>query len=164
MSEVSTAGRGKIGYCKLCAWSEEPALNKLMKAGKTAAECREWAQSKFGFNFNRQTFYEHKKHITAPEDKVVAFANRQQRGLQPVIKRATNQTFLEAVRDIGMAQAEANPELVTIDHALKATQILESSKNKSTEVTLILAQVVTGHRPDIELEGDYREVGTTPDE
>jgi hypothetical protein len=158
LSEVSRRGFGKVGYCKLCAWSEEPSLNKLMKAGKNAAECRQWAKDKFGFTFNRQTFYAHKEHITAPEDKVVAFADRQSRGLQPVIKRSTNKDFLEAVRDIGMAHAEADPELVTIDHALKAAQILEQSKSKQSDITLILAQVVTGHAPDVIVEGEAREV------
>jgi hypothetical protein len=159
MSKAQLPGRGfgKPGYCKLCAWEEEPALNKLMKAGKNAAECARWAKDKFGFEFNRQTFYNHKGHITAPEDKVVAYAE-QKKLEKPVIRTATNRDFLQAVRDIGYTRALDNPDEISIDHALKAASILETSKQKQSDITLIFAQVVTGHAPDIVVEGTAREV------
>lgn len=131
-----------------------------MKNGKNAAECERWAKDKFGFTFNRQTFYRHKEHITAPEDKVVAYAERARADV-PVIRNATNKQFLEAVRDIGYTQAVNDPESVTLEHALKAAGLLEQSKQKSGDITLVFAQVVTGHQPDVVIEGTAREVGAT---
>jgi hypothetical protein len=158
LAGVSRKGFGRPGFCKLCAWEHEPELNKLMKAGRNAAQTAQWAKDKHGFTFNRQTFYSHKGHITAPEDKVIAYADREKRGLQPVIRNATNKQFLEAVRDIGYTQAMNDPESVSLDHALKAAGLLEQSKQKTGDITLVFAQVVTGHSPDVIVEGEAREV------
>lgn len=141
---------GKAGYCKLCRWDEEPELNRLIKAGKNAAECARWAKGKFGFTFTRQTFYSHKEHLAAPQDKVVAAAAGRRR--EKVIPKATNKEFLEAVRDLAFANALEDPDSVTLEQGLKAASILESSKQKAGDITLILAQVVTGQRPDVLVE------------
>lgn len=157
---VSRKGWGRPGYCRLCAWEHEPELNRHLKNGKNAAECARWALDKYGFTFNRQTLYSHRGHITAPEDKVVAYAERK-RAEVPAIRNATNKQFLEAVRDIGYTQAVNDPESVSLEHALKAAALLEQSKVKTGDITLIFAQVVTGHSPDVVVEGEAREIAST---
>lgn len=156
---VSRAGFGRPGYCKLCAWEHEPELNKLIKAGRNSTEIREWARDKFGLTFNRQTLYSHKDHLKAPEDKVVALVE-QKKAQKPVLPRqVTNRQFLEAVRDLGMMRALEHPDEISVDHALKAAQIIESSKEKRADITLILAKVVTGNVAEVvEVEGEVREV------
>ena len=153
-------GAGKPGFCKVCAFEHEPEINQKLKAGYNAARINEYTQDKWGFSANRQTWYSHKKHITAPEDKVVSLVARKKSEM-PVIRKTTNRQFLEAVRDLGMTRAMDNPEEISIDHALKATQILENSREKSGDITLILARVVMDRMSpaDVIVEGEVVEVG-----
>lgn len=164
-TQLPGKGFGKTGYCKLCHWEHEPELNRLIKAGKNAADCDRWATDKFGFHFTRQTFYKHKEHVekgvTVGQSKaVVPIAP----GGKLQIRKGSNREFLETIRDIGLAKAELDPDAVSIDQSLKAAQILETSKQKQTDLTIVFAQVVTGQRPDIVVEGTAREVGAAPSE
>lgn len=140
---------GKAGFCKLCRWDHEGELNAKIKAGQNAAECLRWAKDKYDFTFTRQTLYTHKEHLKAPEEKVIEAAGRVRR--EKVIPK-TNREFLEAVRDLAISNALDDPDSVTLEHGLKAASILESSKQKQGDITLILAQVVTGHQPDVLVE------------
>lgn len=157
---VSQRGIGKLGYCKLCASEIEPELNKRLKADWKVPAIQEW-MAKFTkpdgrpMYANRQTIYAHKKHITSPEARVVSYAQRAREN--PVIKAASNRQFLEAVRDIGFQRANDNPEEITIGDALKAVQIMESTKEKTGDVYFILASVMARSEP-LAIEGTAVEV------
>lgn len=152
---TSRAGLGKTGYCSICASDLEPEINKRLKTNWNSTKLNEWL-SKFQdasgktVYFNRQTIYKHKKHITAPEDKVVSFAAKAQ--ANPVIKTASNRQFLEAVRDIGMQRAIQNPDEISIGDALKAVQIMENTKQNTGDTYYILAQIMTGAIPALPAE------------
>ncbi len=149
-------GSSKPGYCKLCAWEHSPELDKGIRSGWNAAQAQEWAK-KYVYAFNRQTFYSHKPHALTPEQRVVQIAKTKTQALQ--IKRGSNTSFLEAVRDIGYAKAIDDPDAISIDHALKATQLLESRKDKSSDQLNILISIVTGQQPQpIIIEGTAQEV------
>lgn len=160
VAAVSRKGIGKLGYCSLCASEIEPELNKRLKADWKAPAIQEW-MAKFTkpdgrpMYANRQTIYAHKKHITSSQDRVVSYAQRAREN--PVIKTASNRQFLEAVRDIGFQRAQDNPEEITISDALKAVQIMESTKEKTGDVYVILASVMARNEPVV-IEGTGVEV------
>lgn len=151
---VSRAGYGKPGYCKLCAFSEVGELNAHLKEGWNARQINDWLNT-FGTRANRQTIYAHKSHITDPQDKLVAYAER----APVVIKNSSTEDFLQALQDIGFSKAVADPESVTIDHALKAAQIKVAAKKEGDSIQIVLAQVFTGRLPHMDIvEGEAREV------
>lgn len=151
---VSTAGYGKPGYCRLCAWIHEAELNERMRAGWNARQINDW-MAKFNFSANRQTIYKHREHITSKADKLVAYAERSQAVAPTTV---TNQQFLSAVRDLGMKNALADPDSITVRDALKAVQIMESQKQSENNVLILLAQVMTGNAPPTVLDGVAEEV------
>lgn len=151
---VSTAGYGKPGYCRLCAWVHEPELNDRMRAGWNARQINDW-MAKFGFSANRQTIYKHREHITSKADKVVAYAERSQLAAPTTV---SNQQFLSAIRDLGMKNALADPDAVTVRDALKAVQIMENQKQSGDNVLILLAQVMTGNAPPTVIDGVAEEM------
>jgi hypothetical protein len=78
--------------------------------------------------------------------------------MNPVIKNATTDQFLEAIKDIGFRRAQQNPDEVTVDHALKAASILSQKKENGTNVFLLMAKVITGNAPAVVVEGQSEEV------
>jgi hypothetical protein len=152
---ISKAGYGKQGYCKLCSFAEVDAVNDRLKRGFNARQVNDFLRQ-YGMQVNRQTIYAHKDHITHPADKVVAAAEKAR--MNPVIKNATTDQFLEAIKDIGFRRAQQNPDEVTVDHALKAASILSQKKENGTNVFLLMAKVITGNAPAVVVEGQSEEV------
>lgn len=75
---------------------------------------------------------------------------------------STNEQYLEAIRDLGYKRAVENPEEVTIDHGLKAAQVLASQKRGGGDTIILLAKVFTGGGlPDV-IDGEYQEVQNQP--
>lgn len=153
------------GYCKVCSFAHEAEINDKLRAGYNARQINDYTKAKWGFSATRQTWYSHKGHISASKPK----AGEDETPKAPPIRRSSNKAFLEYIRDAALANAEANPSTITTEQGLKAASILEQSKQKASDITLILAQVVTGHRPDVLVEppavpqiteGTYREVAT----
>jgi hypothetical protein len=150
---------GTTGACKICRFTHEGELNAKYLAdpkGFNAATAALLAKTKWGFSFTRQTWYAHVKyHLRAAEDRFVEKANTQlvrtQRGL---IKDTTNDQFLQAVIDLGLQKALDTPESVTVEHALKAVSIREQRKERVNNLTLVLAQFITGQRPAYIVEGE----------
>lgn len=151
LAVVSKAGFGKPGYCKICASALLPQINKMIKEGQNAAKIGRWAKE-FGLTFARQTLYAHKEHITDPKTSFVQQARR-----NPVVKNVSTRQFLEAIRDSAAAKAVADPDAVSIDHGLKAAQILSNDKKGAEGIKLILMSVMVG-RADEVIEGEYTDV------
>lgn len=153
-------GYGQPGYCKVCDTKIVGEANGRLKAGQTVAMVQRWAESK-GVKLHRTTWYRHVEHMRSGRDKVVQVA-RTVREMDKMT-RVTNTEFLEAVRDIGYANARAEPESVNLGHALKAVQIMETTKDRGRDVLVILARAMTGHdiapmlNPPME-EGEYKEL------
>jgi len=157
---VST-GRGHRGYCRICDHPAAQFLNQKYEAdppdakGKTgfnAAKARAFAAT-LGLTFDRATWYSHVKHITHP---LVTLA--QEARNNPVVIPRTNQGVLEMIRDIGIKRAVENPEEVTIDHAIRAADILEGKKLGSETVIAIIARFMASAKPE-EIAGEDVIVG-----
>ncbi len=148
---VAKTGFGSPGYCKICASSLLPQINKMIAEGANAAKIARWAKE-FNFTFARQTLYAHKEHITDPRTSFVDKARR-----NPVIKKVSNNQFLEAIRDAAAAKAVEAPELVSIDHGLKAAQILQNDKKGADGIMLVLMKVMSGNQEDV-VEGEFTDV------
>lgn len=151
-----------LSTCKICVHPEAPRFIKGAreggKSGKgwNAAEAAEAAKV-FGFTFTRQTWYAHVGHLDNAEERVLTAAKKAGRaGLVPV--KSTNPQFLEAIRDIAMAKALADPDSVSIDQGLKAAAILENKKDRGQDSLAILVQFTVGAPPPVYVEGVVREV------
>lgn len=143
------------GYCKICASPYATPINKLLADGKNSTEIATQMEP-FGFDFTRKTLSIHKKHITSPKQTLVERA-----AANPVIVPKSNRAVLEAIRDLGMANALQYPEQVTVDHALKAAGELQRAETKGETVQVILAKVVMQQlAPDVTgyIEGEYTEL------
>lgn len=88
----------------------------------------------------------------------------------PEIKRVSHTDFLEAVVSAGAKRVEENPDDVTIDQSIRASQVLESRKDKSGDALNILVLALTGNRPlqlasdDDVIEGTYELLTATQEE
>lgn len=157
-------GFGRKGYCSICV---SPNAAEYIKGARTggksgdgwnAAEFRVFAE-KNGEGWSRQTFYEHKRHSKSPEMRVIQAAQLVRSGEKGVaISKRSNTDVLEAIRDIGAQRALDNPDNVSIDHSLKAIQILEGRKDRGSDALNILVQFTVGQPPVVIIEGTAREV------
>lgn len=155
-AEVVVRGLGKPGYCSLCAWEHAAKLNKGIRDGWNSTQASEFA-GKLGKTFNRRTFYSHKPHAISPEQRVIQFAEQGSKAL--TIRKTSNTSFLESLRDIGYSKAIDDPDQISIEHALKAVSILEGRKDKGGDQINLLVLISTGHRPPMEIiEGEARDV------
>ena len=155
--EVSNAGYGQVGFCKICASSLKAEINKRLVRHESAPSVIAWAKTK-GFSLSKPTVLKHKKHIT---DAKTTFVD--QARANPVIKRVSHTEFLESVVSAGARRVEENPDDVTIDQSIRASQVLESRKDKSGDALNILILALTGNRPlqltgDDVIEGSYIEL------
>ena len=162
MTEINRAGFGRPGWCKLCSLKDPQAQDDLdarCRADWNARQLGDLLRDRYQITVNRQTIYAHQKHAMHPKDRIVtAVQKSEQRALQtkPV---ASNEQFLEAIREAGYQRAMTNPDEVTIDHGLKAAQILASQKQSGGNAIFVLVRAVTGGGlpPDDVVDGDFRE-------
>ena len=151
MGDVSRAGFGTKGYCKICAWKYASEFNKLVaRHDWNAGEAGRWAKTKGGFTFDRGVYYKHKKeHLTSPRRNWVDEARK-----KPLRKISTEE-YLEAVKDAAVAQIDpdqgGDPAAVTMEQGLKAAQILQASKKPTgnVDVRIVLARLVSGRAPEL---------------
>lgn len=147
-------GKGKPGYCRLCDSPWAAAINALVAQDKNEAEVkRSIQQIDPAMTWNRQTFYNHKKHITSP---LITHARAAQEN--PVVAPKTNRGVLEAIRDIGMKRAMENPDEITVDHALRAAAELNKTENKTENWMVVLAKTIAGGPATEVIEGEFSEV------
>lgn len=136
-------------------------LNNKIKAEWNSTQIRNWLKANYDISVTRQTIYTHRdEHMTRPEDKIVSAVEKAQRKELMLPRVSSNEQYLEAIRDIGYQRAVENPEEVTIEHSLRAVQIMESSsKRGGGNITILLAKVFTGgESPEVIIEGEAREL------
>jgi hypothetical protein len=143
-------GPGQPGYCKICDNRLLPAINKKLVNGVPYTQIIAWA-AEFNESFVRQTLAKHKEHIKHPKVTFVEQARR-----NPIIVPSSNEEFLDAVRDAGMAKIKDDPDSVTVGQALKAAQISMQSKQNNKGINIVLIGVMTG-RADEVIEGEWKE-------
>lgn len=148
------------GWCSLCKSPFLPAINELVKQGKNAGEAAR-AMSVFDVSFDRHTYYKHKTHIADGERMQTMVEKARENALTGGETPKSTRAVLERIRDMGMANALANPEEVTVDHALKAAAELNKQESKGEGVLVILAKAAMGvAHPDVAayIEGEYTDV------
>lgn len=150
---------GVPGYCSICASPNAPAYVKGARDGWNAAQFNDFAAMN-GEKWTRQTWYTHKKHAMTGEQLIVAAAKVQREGALTVrdIKKSSNDEFLGAIRDLGMARALNSPEDVTVADALKSVSIMEGRKEKTGDSINILVSFMTGQPPMHVIEGVAHDV------
>lgn len=155
----------KAGYCSICHSPNLRKYNERIKEGWKVPALDDLARTLGDKGWSRQTWYSHKRHYTAP----VKFVDDANKGLvvqgpdgetkKLQIRKGSNQEFLETVRDIGLTKALNDPGSITIEQALKATQILEGKKAGHGDSVKVLIGIVTGHKPSYEvIDGEAVEV------
>ena len=161
---ISRAGFGKPGYCRLCSFADLKQLDEKLAAGWNARQITDWLQVNYKVSVTRQTIYTHRDyHAKRPEDRVVSAVEKAQRKDVMLPRVSSNEQYLEAIRDIGYRRAVDNPDEVTIDHGLKAAQILASQKQGGGNTFILLAKVMTGGGlPEVIIEGESREIAVQP--
>lgn len=162
-AKLLKSGQGKSGYCKLCSFDDPQLQDDLDDRVLTysPAKMNKWMATKIEDfqDINRQTYYKHREHVRAPADRMVTAIKKRElvHGSQPT--QVSEQDFLDAIISMGAANAAAEPENVTIDHALKAAGMKLQQKNKG-DAHQTLVQVFTTApptAPDI-IEGESKEI------
>lgn len=158
--KLLTKGAGHPGYCKLCSFDDFKLQDEFDKRvlDYTPKEMNEWLVQHGTRAVDRNTIYKHRDHVRNPKDRMVRAVQKRQleHGVQPA--RVNEHEFLDAVIAMGQARAMADPEAVTIDQALKATQIKAQSKARGSAHN-VLIQLFTGRMPaeTTVIEGEYQE-------
>ena len=161
MAKLLKSGAGRQGYCKLCSFDEHTVQDAFDKRvlDLSPAKLNAWLKTKGIDPVNRQTIYSHREHVKAPEDRVVQAKQRRDlaHGKQP--RRTSESEFLDAVIALGHENALLDPASVTVDQALKATQIKQAAKAKG-DAHQVLVQIMTGNynEPATVVEGESREI------
>jgi len=152
-------GYGQTGYCSVCDTPIVGEVNARLRAGQTLASIQRWAESK-GVVHHKTTWIRHKAHMTAGRDRVVQMARTVREADK--ITRVTNTEFLESIRDLGYRNAQDDPASVSLTHALKAVQIMETTKERPRDFLILIAQAMTGQAPALigppMEEGEYKEI------
>lgn len=155
-------GKGKPGYCSLCVHPGVKAINRIINEGGNAGRVNAYLEQTYDKGVDRRTIYAHREHALSPENKVIQAAEIGRKQL--TIRKTSTTEFLESLRDIGFSKAIEDPEKVSIEHALKAAQILESRKDRGGDQLNILIAISTGQAPPILIEdgqvveGEVRDV------
>lgn len=158
---ITKSGQGKQGYCKLCSFDDPRLQDEFDKRvlDYTPKKLNDWLAGKVeGFKpVNRQTIYSHRDHVRHPKDRLVRAVQKRtmEHGVQK--QRVSEQEFLDAVIKYGQANAEADPESITIDHALKAASLKMQSRQKGQAHQTLVA-IITGNVDDTVIEGEVKEV------
>lgn len=125
-----------------------------MKNGKpkyeyTPVMLNEWLATKLDLHvpISDPTIYAHRKHVLHPKDRVVSIAAKRAKEGRHLPQVTTEQGFLDSIIAMGHQKAMDDPEAVTIDHALKATQIKNQSKDKGNAQN-VLVQIFTQGAPE----------------
>lgn len=128
----------KTGYCSICRRPDVKQINKAIEAGFSYQSVRDITSNPPA----KATFFKHKEHVTSPllTDAEAAREN-------PVIQPKSNKEVLEAIRDIGLANAMENPDRITTTHALRAAEILSAKEKRVDSVTVVLAKLLTAGAP-----------------
>ena len=162
------AGYGKQGYCKLCS-IEDPKMQDQFdrrtgaKKGKsyeyTPADLNEWlAEKGLGIQASRPTVYEHRKHVMHPKDRLVQAVQKREIDHGSVPANVTDDEFTQTIIALGQRRALENPDEVTIDQALKATQIRQNRKDKGNAQAVLVNIFTGGPSGDPVIEGEVKEV------
>lgn len=164
---ISNAGAGKPGYCKLCDFEEGVIQNQMddrTRQGWTPKQLNVWLQRQIeGWKVVSDiTVYKHRKHVQRPEDKLVTAVRRTQQRALTVAPKSSPDEFLNAVVSAGMTKVIENPEDVTLDHALRAAQVLKTAKSDQRGGLNVLIGIFTNQSnfqlPDQMIDADYVDV------
>jgi hypothetical protein len=117
----------------------------------------QWLDTQIGKRVARETVYKHRDHIAHPKDRVVtAVARRQAQGSLPQV--SSDEQFLNAIQSIALRKAMEDPDQVTISHGLKATQIKQQAKDRTSAVIIAIQNIITQGRIVPDIEGEVRDV------
>jgi hypothetical protein len=162
LAKLLKAGAGKPGYCKLCSF-DDPIIQDGFDSrvlDYSPQKLNDWLKTKIEDHkpVSRGTIYTHRRHVMSPQDRVVQATQRRDmvHGKQP--QRVEESEFLDAVISLGHTNALADPSAITVDQALKATQIKQSAKAKGDAHQTLVAIFTGNYTPETVIEGEAKEV------
>lgn len=123
----------------------------MLARGEKKQRVLDWA-AEHGHSTTRPTLNKHVGHITDPKTTFVEEARK-----HPAIKRVSHQDFLETLVSIGADRAESQPDSVTLDHSIRAAQILVTTKEKHQDVLVLIARAIRGTPVEV-IDVEYSEV------
>ena len=163
-----TGGFGKQGYCKLCSFEDprvQDAFDKRcgLRKGKgyaySPAALNEWLKEKgIDVRATRNTIYNHRIHVMHPKDRMVTAVQKRTIDHGTLPARVSNDEFLSTVIALGQQRAVSDPNEVTIDQALKATQIKANTKDRSNAQAMLVQIFTSGGTEPTIIEGEVKEV------
>lgn len=136
--------------CSVCRSEDRDEINRHLANRQPVRRIEAWTREQ-GRPISRTSIARHLTHALDEKSQLVQGVSGQK------IKRVTTDEYLHAVVDTAHARVEANKDEVTVDHGLRAAQVLESRKNAGHEQIRMLALVLMGNAPDT-IEGEYREL------
>lgn len=161
VARVLKAGQGKPGYCKLCSLQPPRLQDEFDQRvlDYSPVKLNAWMKTRVeGWKpADRATVYKHRKHVMHPQDKVVNAVQRRAQNHGVQAPRTSEQEFLDAVIAAGRANLTANPEAITVDQALKATQISQQGKQRGDANQTLVAIFTGNYKPEDIIEGEYTE-------
>lgn len=163
MAKLAKKGYGKPGYCKLCSFSDPKLQDEFDKRvlEYTPRQLNEWLAARIeDFHpVSNPTIYSHRQHVKHPKDRIVAVVEKRKLEQNYLPQKTSEQQFLDSIITLGYERAIHDPEAVTIDHALKATQIKAQSKQRG-DAHNVLVQIFTGQTPNLGtiIEGEATEL------
>lgn len=111
-----------------------------------------WLEAQ-GRPISRPTLQKHLEHALDPKSGFVEAAKPQ------IVKRVTSTEFLQTVVDVAAAKAEDHSQ-VSLDHGLRAAQILEQKQDRGRDSLRVLVLHLMGQAPAVTIEGEYKELPT----
>ncbi len=158
-AKLLKAGAGRTGYCKLCSFEDHKLQDEFdaRVLDNIPKKLNEWLVKHGQKPVNRATIYNHREHVKHPQDKFIDARTRRDivHGKQP--RRTSESEFLDAVIALGHENALLDPGAVTVDQALKATQIKQAAKAKGDAHQTLVA-IFTGNYDPSVIEGEVKEL------
>lgn len=151
MEEVTKAGWGKPGYCKICDSPFLYQVNFLLNEKKNSAEIAR-ALAPFNFTFDRATLRKHREHSSDPKTTFVKKAQE-----EGAVRTVSNEEYLARIRDAAARNLEQAPHTVTVDQGIKATAVLMQDRNQRDTLKIVLMKTMTGRSHEV-IEGDWSEI------
>jgi len=143
---ISAKGRGKPGYCSLCALLDpkvQKGLTQLYREGRKTPLINDWLEANVGKRWDRRVITAHgKDHISHPRDRIVsAVERRQSQGTLPA--NVSEDDFQRAVVAAAHQRLLDEPDAITIDQGLKAAAAMQAAKQSRQSGINVLVMTLT---------------------
>lgn len=138
---------GRQGYCMLCVLFPEfqDGVDDRVRRGFRAVSIANWLAEVTGDSpVNRATMAKHINHVLHPKDRLVkTVVKRTKDGTLP--QTVTETEYLDSVIKLANHNMISDPNSVTIDHGLRASQIkMQERTSKNANINVLVGFINGG--------------------